>query len=266
MPQPDIESPVARTRLSIVAHRITSPVPVVDHAVRHIGTGPLGQHVDIANRILGRILVQRGLVILANVRRHDGASRTHRDGGADQRVVAFQAGGKYLAIWQRRGVVQRCAVQAFVGAVGKEHLDHLEIDICDEQRVAAVVQAPDAGAVVVAVVVRQPGVDRSFGVADADVVLASGLAAAADFARCIQHFRGEAVLHGRRIDDRVIRAQIGARHREQVFRAARQAAAEGIAHLAEGVVGQRVLAADSQAADFLAFQADEGLAVESLAR
>jgi hypothetical protein len=265
MPQPDIESPVARTCLGIVTHRVASPIPVVDHAVRRIGTGPLGQRMHVAHRILGSILIQRSFVILADVRGHDGAGRADRDGDADQRVVAAQTRSEHLAVGEWRGIVQWRAVEPFIVAVGKENLDHLEVDIRHEQGIATAVGTGKCGAIVVAMVVRQPGIDRPLGIVDADVVLAAGFAVAGGLAQRVQQSCAEAILYGRRVDERIVRAQIGARDREQVLGAARQAAAEWIAHLTERIVGQRVLASDRQTAGVLAGQPHEGLAVEGLA-
>ena len=83
---------VASSDVTVIANRVTSPVLVVDMSVRTIQAGALAQCIGLAERPLGRILIQTALVILADIRSENrtGAKR-HCD--AKQQIPAVQGNG-----------------------------------------------------------------------------------------------------------------------------------------------------------------------------
>lgn len=54
---------------------------VVVHPVRDIRAGASGDCMRVTDRVLGGILVQPGLIVLADIRGHEGANCVHRNSG-----------------------------------------------------------------------------------------------------------------------------------------------------------------------------------------
>lgn len=92
VPHAEVIGGVARTGFAVIADSVSGAILVADLRVGSVQVGVLRQRIRIRHAQLGRILVEGGAVVLADVRGQDGAAH-RRDRCADRspRLGAHQA-------------------------------------------------------------------------------------------------------------------------------------------------------------------------------
>lgn len=142
---------IATAGIARVAGGVAGTVPVVDVGIDCVRAGTLRQGIQVANRQLPRILVERDAVILVEIRRQKGVrAEWHRQAHQGVAAVGRRYRGNGAAI-RIGSVVQHRTVQAMIDAIQCMRLDDSEVIDCGHDRVTAILRILQRRGIVVAV-------------------------------------------------------------------------------------------------------------------